>query len=696
MTEPLELLRNERVEKLGKLEKLGVDTFPPSYNPKRISIVEATKKPLDSAVVVAGRILGVRGHGKIVFADLSDSSGKVQLCFKKDKLTDKDWEVVLLIDRGDIIGIAGNLFNTDAGELTILCDSFSILSKSLRPLPSEWYGLKDMEVRYRQRYLDLILNPEVRTRFEIRSKLVKAMRDFLGAEGYIEVETPTLQPLYGGANAKPFTTHLNALDCDLFLRVADELYLKRLVIGGYERVFEICKDFRNEGMDLSHNPEFTMIEYYEAYADYQRMMDLTEEMFRKICMSVHGKLEMTIGEKTIDLSKKWQRIELVKAIEDHLGINVLNESKESLVKFMEKNKIEGVNPSVPKGQLIFDIFEHLVTDKLIGPVWIIDYPKEVSPLSKSHRSKEGFVERFEGYIGGKEICDGWSELTNPLEQRERFEGEKTAGEMGKEDAQQVDEDFLEAMEYGMPPLGGIGIGIDRLTMFFTNTWSIKEVILFPTMRPKDGITENRKEKSITETSKESNDRKTTISKEEAVKFLNENLTNKNMVKHCIASGALMAGVHDFLKKRGDQLIGTKIDWEIAGILHDADAEKTSEDAQGATVGEWLKDRLSFPITHAMAAHNEKTGTTLESAMDYALFAGEKLTGLIVASALIFPSKKLSDVSTETVLRRFREKSFAKGARRENIQMCEKLGMTLEEFCQVGLESMKKVSSELGL
>lgn len=686
MAEPVDLLRNERVEKLGKLGKLGVNAFPPSYDPKRVSISEAIKKPLDTLIVVAGRLLGIRGHGKIIFADISDQNAQIQICFRKDKLTDRDWEIILLLDRGDIVGITGNLFNTDAGELTILCNSFSILSKSLRPLPSEWYGLKDMEARYRQRYLDLILNPEVKARFEVRSKLVKTIRDFLGEEDYIEVETPTLQPLYGGANAKPFITHLNALDCDLYLRIADELYLKRLVVGGYEKVFEICKDFRNEGMDLSHNPEFTMIEYYEAYADYQRIMDLTEEMFRKICMNVNGKLEMKVGDKVVDLSKKWQRIDLVKAIEEHLGINVLNESKESLIKFMEKNKVEGINPNVPKGQLIFDIFEHLVTDKLIGPVWIIDYPKEVSPLSKSHRSKEGFVERFEGYIGGKEICDGWSELTNPLEQRERFEGEKIAGELGKEDAQQVDEEFLEAMEYGMPPLGGIGIGIDRLTMFFTNTWSIKEVILFPTMRPKE-----TKVKLLVD-----NDRKTTISKEEAVKFLNENLTNKNMIKHCVASGELMAGVYDFLKKRGDKVIGEKTDWEIAGILHDADAEKTSDDAQGATVGEWLKDKLSFAVIHAMAAHNEKTGISPESAMDWTLFAGEKLTGLIVASALILPSKKLADVSAETLLRRFKEKSFAKGAKRENILMCERIGVSLEEFCQVGLESMKKISAELGL
>ncbi|KKQ46358.1 MAG: Lysine-tRNA ligase, partial [Candidatus Woesebacteria bacterium GW2011_GWA1_37_8] len=314
------------------------------------------------------------------------------------------------------------------------------------------------------------------------TKLTREIRKYLDGLGYMEVETPVLQPLYGGANAKPFTTHLNALDVDMYLRIADELYLKRLIVGGYEKVYEISKDFRNEGMDLTHNPEFTMIEWYEAYADYHRMMDVTEGMFKHLAKELYGETVMTVGEKKIDIGDKWPRVEMTTAIKKYLDIDVLNTSEDELVKFAKGKKISFVGGET-KGQLIYIIFEHLVTDHLVNPTWIIDYPKDVSPLSKDHSEKEGWVERFEGYIGGKEICDGWSELTDPQEQRQRFEADKKAARKDKEEAQQVDEDFLEAMEYGMPPLGGIGIGIDRLTMFFTNTWMIKEVILFPTLKP---------------------------------------------------------------------------------------------------------------------------------------------------------------------------------------------------------------------
>jgi lysyl-tRNA synthetase class 2 len=311
--------------------------------------------------------------------------------------------------------------------------------------------------------------------------LVRELRRYLDNLGYQEVETPTFQPLYGGANAKPFKTHLNALDVDMYLRIADELYLKRLVIGGYEKVYEICKDFRNEGMDLSHNPEFTMIEYYEVYADYQKVMDVSEGLFKHLAQAIFGKMELKVGDKVIDISHKWPRVTMVDLIKEKLGLNVEKDSIGSLSKYC-KNIGIGLVGGETKGQLIYLIFEHKITDLLIDPTWVIDYPKDVSPLSKDHQ-KEGWVERFEGYIGGKEICDGWSELTDPQEQRKRFVSDTKAARRDKEEAQQVDEDFLEAMEYGIPPLGGIGIGIDRLTMFFTNTWSIKEVILFPTMRP---------------------------------------------------------------------------------------------------------------------------------------------------------------------------------------------------------------------
>lgn len=478
--ETLESIRKIRLEKVKKLRDLKINPYPSRAKGEPIEIQKA-RNLMGQEVEVAGRVMGWREHGNIIFADLRDESGLIQLWFQKDNLGD-NFKLLKLFDVGDFLYARGKVVKTSAGEISIDVVDFQILSKSIRPLPSKWHGLKDIEERYRKRYLDLILNEGVRERFNIRTKLVREIRRYLDSLGYWEVETPTLQPLYGGANAKPFRTKHNALGCDFYLRIADELYLKRLIVGGYRRVYEICKDFRNEGIDQTHSPEFTMIEFYEAYADYHKIMDITEGLFKHLAKSIFGKLEIKVGEKNINLSGKWPRVLMVDIIKEKLGLDVLSSTKEDLLKFCNENNLEVVGGET-KGQLIFNIFEHKITDMLIEPIWVIDYPKEISPLSKAKWDQPDWVERFEGYIGGKEICDGWSELTDPIEQRRRFEEDVKAARKDKEEAQQVDEDFLEAMEYGMPALGGIGIGIDRLTMFFTNTWSIKEVILFPTLRP---------------------------------------------------------------------------------------------------------------------------------------------------------------------------------------------------------------------
>lgn len=474
-------IRQDRIDKLDKLKKLGIDAYASKIELEgELSKVSEARESLGKTVTVAGKLWSIRKHGGVTFSDLKDSSGQIQLLFQ-EKSSKDNYKLVELIDSGDYLAVRGEVVKTAAGEITIDVSSLQILTKSLRMLPDEWYGFKDVEDRFRKRYLDMLLNPEVRERFNIRTQLVREIRRYLDNLGYWEVETPVLQSLYGGANARPFKTHLNALDVDMYLRIADELYLKRLIVGGYEKVYEICKDFRNEGMDLAHNPEFTMIEYYEAYADYQKVMDVTEGLFKHLAQAIFGKMELQVNDKTIDVSQKWPRVKMVDLIKKELRLDVEKESTEALVKYCKTNKMELLGGET-KGQLIYFIFEHKVTDRLIDPIWVIDYPKDVSPLAKDHKD-EGWVERFEGYIGGKEICDGWSELTDPQEQRKRFLADTKAVRKDKEEAQQVDEDFLEAMEYGMPPLGGIGIGIDRLTMFFTNTWSIKEVIIYPTMRP---------------------------------------------------------------------------------------------------------------------------------------------------------------------------------------------------------------------
>ena len=478
--------KKARLEKLKKLKELGINPYPPSY-PKKQTISESLKSE-GKAVSTAGRIFSFRTHGNIAFADLKDETGKIQIFFQK-KLLGELYKNIELLDLGDFIGVEGKVVKTVAGEISIAPDSFVLLTKSLQPLPSEHFGLKDAETRYRQRYLDLLINPEVRKRFNIRTKLISGVREYLDKLGFWEVETPTLQPLYGGANAKPFKTHVNALNRDMYLRIADELYLKRLVIGGYEKVYEICKDFRNEGIDHAHFPEFTMIEWYEAYADYQKVMDVAEGLFKHLARKIYGHTTLQIEDKKIDIGNKWPRIEMSVILKEKLGLDIDKETLESLTNYAKKHckDIQLVRGET-KGQLIFAIFEHTIPKLLHEPTWIIDYPEDVSPLSKAHRSKPGWVERFEGYIGGKEICDGWSELTDPRIQRERFAADSKIARKDKEEAQHVDEDFLTAMEYGMPPLGGIGIGIDRLVMFFTNTWIVKEVMLFPNLRSMDQST----------------------------------------------------------------------------------------------------------------------------------------------------------------------------------------------------------------
>lgn len=473
-------LKEARIEKLGKIKELGWNPYAHSYE-KTHSIKQALESE-GQTVKTAGRLMSFREHGNIAFADLKDETGKIQIFFQKS-LLGEEFKNIKLLDIGDFVGVEGSVGRTVAGQISVLPTSYALLSKATLPLPSEWFGIKDIETRYRQRYLDLILNNETREIFNTRTKLISGVREYLDGLGFWEVETPTLQLMYGGANAKPFKTHMNALGQDVYLRIADELYLKRLIVGGYERVYEIAKDFRNEGIDHTHFPEFTMIEWYEAYADYHRVMDVAEGLFKHLANKIYGNTKLKIDDKDIDIGENWPRIEMTEILKEKIGLDVEQEDRDSLERYVKENcpgtQLAG---GETKGQLIFAIFEHKIPKLLDKPTWIIDYPEDVSPLSKSHRSKPGWVERFEGYIGGKEICDGWSELTDPVVQRARFTNDSNVARKDKEEAQHVDEDFLEAMEYGMPPTGGIGIGIDRLTMFFTNKWAIKEVVLFPTLK----------------------------------------------------------------------------------------------------------------------------------------------------------------------------------------------------------------------
>jgi len=681
-------LRDERLKKLEKIREIGWNPYPSSFEKKQM-IGEAVKME-GQVVKTAGKLFSFRTHGNIAFADLKDESGKIQLFFKKDTLGVEIYKQLSLLDVGDYIGVEGIVAKTTAGEISIIPTSYTILCKSLQQLPHEWFGIKDTEQRFRQRYLDLLLNPEVRERFNVRTKVLRFMREYLDDLGFWEVETPIFHPQYGGANAKPFMTHYNALGQDMYLRIAFELYLKRLISGGYERVYEIGRDFRNEGFDRSHSPEFTMVEWYEAYADYHRVMDVTEGLFKHLADKLNGSPKMKIDEKEIDLSGKWPRITMADIMKKELNLDVEKATIEELSAYCKDHKIEVIGGET-KGQLIFTIFEHGIPEKLIEPIWIIDYPEDVSPLSKNHRSKPGWVERFEGYIGGKEICDGWSELTDPIIQRQRFENDQKASRKDKSEAQQVDEDFITAMEFGMPPMGGIGIGIERLTMFFTNTWAIREIMLFPTLKKL-----GHDEPVVHEQKAPVKQNPYAISRDQALVLVNEKLSSPHLRKHSLAVEAAMKGI-------ARHLGGDESRWGMVGLLHDVDWDVTKllHDQHTKQTVAWLKEvgNEDTELHRAILSHNHHHNGEGEPStpMEWALYTCDELTGLIVAVTLILPSKKIADVTVESVLKKFPSKSFAAGVNRLQIQMCEdKLGIKINDFVGIVLKSMQEIASELTL
>ena len=491
----INVLIKRRYEELEELKKKGIETFAYSFETDSysIDIKNDFEKFENKNVKLAGRLMALRRMGKASFAHIMDQKGRIQIYLKKDDIGD-NYEAFRLMDIGDIIGVEGFVFKTKTGEISVHVKKIELLSKSLRPLPiakeaEDEKGNKivydqfaDKELRYRQRYVDLVVNPLVKDVFIKRSKIITSARKFLDEKGYLEVETPVLQPLYGGAAARPFVTHHNTLDIDLFLRIADELYLKRLIVGGFDGVYEISKDFRNEGMDKAHNPEFTMLELYVAFKDYEWMMNLVEELFESVCQSVFGTFEFTFEGKQIAFNRPWKRIKYVEVIKDKTGVDVISASENDL-KSLAKNIGIEVSGLHSKAKLIDEIFSQEIEPELIQPTFVVDYPLSLSPLAKKHRSKEGLVERFEGYVAGREICNAFSELNDPVDQRKRFEDQVKMREAGDEEAHQVDEDFIRSMEYGMPPMAGLGIGIDRLVMLLTNQSSIRDVIFFPQMKP---------------------------------------------------------------------------------------------------------------------------------------------------------------------------------------------------------------------
>ncbi len=492
-----EILRRQKRE---ELMKMGINPYPPELFEVNCSAADIhtnyERNKIDyKDISIAGRLMGFRVMGSASFAELQDSTGRIQLYFRRDDLCPNEDKTLYntvfkkLLDIGDIVGVQGYVFTTQTGEISIHVTGFKILNKSLRPLPvvkeqdgKTFDSFTDPETRYRQRYVDLIVNPQVKDIFIKRAKVISTMRRIFDDKGWLEVETPILQPIHGGASARPFKTHHNTLDMPLYMRIANELYLKRLIVGGFDGVYEFGKMFRNEGMDRTHNPEFTSLEFYVAYKDYNWMMDMTEQLFEAVAMATNSKTLITVGDNEIEFAGPFTRLSIVEAIEKYTDLNVETTTETDIRTKCKEWGIE-VDETMGKGKLIDEIFGEKVEANLIQPTFIIDYPVEMSPLTKKHRSKAGLVERFELFVNGKEVANAYTELNDPIDQRERFEDQLKLAERGDDEAMVMDEDFIRSLEYGMPPTSGIGIGIDRLTMLLTNNVSIQEVLFFPQMRP---------------------------------------------------------------------------------------------------------------------------------------------------------------------------------------------------------------------
>lgn len=644
-------------EKVAQLRERGVNPHPYFFN-KQHTIAQA-REMLDKSVETAGRIMALRAHGKLWFADIADSTNRVQVMLRESELTADEFSLLPLIDPGDFIGITGTVITSKTGEITVLAKSLQILGKALRPLPTEWNAAEDKEVRFRKRYLDMLINPKTKQVLDARFTLIKELRRYLQDEHrFVEVETPIFQPLYGGTNAKPFSTHMNALDVDFYLRLAPELYLKRLIVGGYERIFEIARNFRNEGIDQTHQPEFTMIEWYEAYADYHRMMDVAEGMIKHLAKKTNGTLDLEVDTHRISLDGNWPRITMKDAIKQHLSLSFDDMSDEELKTELNNREIE-VGGSFTRGKALFALFDKAVAHLLIDPIWIIDYPRDVSPLAKQHRVNPELAERFELYVGGKEIADGWSEITDAQDQRKLFENEQQNMREGNDEAHPLDEDFLEAMEYGMPVLGGIGIGIDRLVMFLTNTWSIREVIAFPTLRPIRPRPIDVAPKAPKSADKSKKVVKFNLpSREESTKLMEAHIQTEALRHHVIMVAQAMEAYAKELGKDPEL-------WYATGLLHDIDWEEFPDEHPNKAIAEWLND---YPqeLRDAIAAHApERTGREPLSTLENYLFACDELSGFLHAYSLMRP-EGFAGMKASSVKKKLKDKAFAANVNRDDI------------------------------
>lgn len=692
-----EQIISERLRKIQELKLKGINPYPHKFD-KKDNTLDLHKKYSDLkpeqkanyTAKTAGRVISIRDMGKINFVVLKDGYGKIQLVLQNPD-TSKEVQDFFkkYVDSGDFIGVEGIVFKTKRGELSILVKKLEILSKALKPLPEKWHGLSDKEERYRKRYLDLIMNDEVRAVFEKRAKILDSIREFLKERDFNEVDTPYLQTVYGGASAEPFKTHLNALDIDLYLSISPELYLKRLIVGGYEKVFSIARNFRNEGIDRWHNPEFTMMEIYWAYADYNDMMELTEDLFVYVLKKLNGSTKVKIKNHEIDFKKPWKKMTMLEAIKKYAKIDVEKMSISELRELIETNKIEVKGDSW--GWYVQAIFEHFCEEHLIQPTFITDHPIETTPLCKIHRNDSSgkIIERFEPFCMGTELANAYTELNDPILQRKLLEEQQAMLSKGDAEAHPFDEDFVNAIEIGMPPTGGLGIGIDRMVILLTEQESIRDVILFPFMKPL-----NYSKLEIKNSKK--NNIAIPISREEALSLFKKYNSDKSDLNHCLETEAIMRSLAKRLNENEEV-------WGMLGLLHDIDwgITKNKPEEHLTKAPEILRnagfsdDFIKTIISHGYGSDfGNFKDKKRETKAEHALAAAETITGLIHAYALM--RKTISGMDSTGLMKKFKDKKFAASVNREIIRECENLGLTLEEFFDISIKSIQLIAREVDL
>jgi len=694
--------REIRIEKLSKMRQLNINPYPDRCG-KTHNLNEASKLATGTKdVEIYGRLMLKRVFGKLIFATLQDFYGRMQIALDKKDLDDEGFNFFQkLIDVGDFIYAKGEIFKTQKGEITLRTFNFKLLSKAVRPLPEKFHGLTDLEAKSRQRYLDLTMNNDTKERFLKRIKIIKTIRNYLENNDFIEVETPVLQTKPSGAMAKPFKTHHNALDIDLFLRIAPETYLKRAIAGGFEKVFEFARCFRNEGIDPSHLQEFTLLEFYAAYWNYEDNMKFTEKLIKHILQEVNCSLILEYKGTKIDFSGEWPKYSFRELILKHSGIDIDKyPDKESLISAIKEKNIELEKlefDKIGRGNLIDQLYKKVARPNMINPQFLIHHPIDLSPLARKNDKNPMVTDRFQLVVNTWEVVNAYSELVDPVDQKERLLKQAEARIKGDEEAMIMEEDFILCMEYGMPPISGWGMGIDRFVALLTNEENLREVVLFPLMKPLDYSQEKQESDDIVA------DNDTGIinpediidlgvDKEKLDNLFKEKITSENLIHHSLATAAVLRGVARKFGLNEDN-------YYYLGLVHDIDFDEEKDMTKHGRIGaDWLKGlgMNEYPLNAVLSHNEEGTGVKRTSFADFALTCSESITGLISATAKIYPDKKVAGVKVKSVVKRMKEKAFAAKVNRDQIMLCEKIGMDLNEFTDIAIKSMIEIADQIGL